>query len=134
MVTADGAGASHGLIARLDELAARRGYELVYSVGWVLGERERAAPRLVPEPAWQIAIDGRGEVRERRADDSRADPCCAHRTCWIEGAHVTELTSLLRGGPHGDQLAGWPAAMRGPICTTASPKLNARAGPAKPTD
>jgi hypothetical protein len=28
MVTADGAGASHGLIARLDELAGRRGYEL----------------------------------------------------------------------------------------------------------
>jgi hypothetical protein len=112
MVTADGAGASHGLIARLDALAGRRGYELVYSVGWVLGERERAALRLVPEPAWQIAIDGRGEVRERRADDSCADLRCAHRACWIEEAHVTELTSLLREGPGGDQLAGWPAAMR----------------------
>ena len=70
MVTADGAGASHDLIARLDKLAARRGYELTYSVGWVLGEREKAALRLVPEQAWQIAIDGRGEVRERRADDA----------------------------------------------------------------
>jgi hypothetical protein len=112
MVTADGAGASHGLVARLDALAARRGFELTYSVGWVLGERERAALRLVPEPAWQIAIDGRGEVRERRAGDACADSCCAHRACWIEEAHVTELTGLLREGPHGDQLAGWPKAMR----------------------
>jgi len=112
MVTADGAGASHGLIARLDQLAGRRGYELTYSVGWVLGERERAALRLIPEPAWQIAIDGRGQVRERRAEDACASSSCAHRACWIEEAHVTELTSLLREGPHGDQLAGWPEAMR----------------------
>jgi Transposase DDE domain group 1 len=112
MVTADGAGASHALVARLDTLAGRRGYELVYSVGWVLGEREKTALRLVPEQAWQIAIDSRGEVRERRADEACADCCCAHRACWIEEAHVTELTGLLRQGPHGDQLAGWPAAMR----------------------
>ena len=112
MVTADGAGASHDLIARLDQLAARRGYELTYSVGWVLVERERAALRLVPAQAWQIAIDGRGQVRERRAEDACASSSCAHRACWIEEAHVTELTSLLREGPHGDQLAGWPEAMR----------------------
>jgi hypothetical protein len=112
MVTADGAGASHGLIARLDALAARRGYELTYSVGWVLGERERAALRLVPEPSWQIAIDARGQIRERRSDDACADAGCAHRACWIEEAHVTELTGLLRQGPHGDQLTSWPAAMR----------------------
>jgi hypothetical protein len=112
MVTADGAGASHGLVARLDALAGRCGYELTYSVGWVLGERERAALRLVPEQAWQIAIDGRGEVRERRADEACASPSCAHRRCWIEEAHVTELTGLLREGLAGDQLEGWPAAMR----------------------
>jgi hypothetical protein len=112
MVTADGAGASHALVARLDTLAGRRGYELIYSVGWVLGERERAALRLAPEQAWQIAIDGRGEVRQRRAGEACADCSCAHRACWIEQAHVTELTGLLRDGPHGDQLAGWPGAMR----------------------
>jgi hypothetical protein len=112
MVTADGAGASHGLIARLDQLAGRRGYELTYSVGWVLGERERAALRLVPEQAWQLAIDGKGEVRERRADEACAESCCAHRRCWVEEAHVSELTGLLRAGPDGDQLDGWPAAMR----------------------
>ena len=37
---------------------------------------------------------------------------CAHRACWIEEAHVTELTGLLREGPAGDQLTGWPATMR----------------------
>ena len=37
---------------------------------------------------------------------------CGHRKCWVEQAHVTELTPLLREGPDGDQLAGWPASMR----------------------
>ena len=104
----DGAGASHDLITRLDKLAARRGYQLTYSVGWALGEREKTALRLVPEQAWQIAIDGRGEVRERRADGACANTCCAHRACWVEEAHVTELTGLLREGPGGDQLRQGP--------------------------
>ena len=112
MVTADGAGASHGLITRLDELAARPGHQLTYSVGWDLGARERAAIRLVPQGAWQIAIDQRGEVRERRADGACTDRSCGHARCWVEEAHVTELTGLLREGPGGDQLDGWPASMR----------------------
>ena len=99
MVTADGAGASHGLITRLDKLAARPGHQLIYSVGWELGARERTAITAVPAHAWQIAIDHRGEVRERRADDACAERCCAHPRCWIEEAHVTELTGLLREGP-----------------------------------
>ena len=112
MVTCDGAGASHDLIARLDKLAARPGYQLIYPVGWELGGRERAAIAAVPAAAWQIAVDARGEVRERRAGEVCGDPGCGHRRCWIEEAHVTELTSLLRQGPAGDQLTGWPAAMR----------------------
>jgi hypothetical protein len=112
MVTCDGAGASHGLIERLDALAARPGHQLIYSVGWELGERERTAIAAVPGQAWQIAIDHHGEVRERRADDACADRGCGHRACWREEAHVTELTGLLRHGPAGDQLDGWPATMR----------------------
>jgi hypothetical protein len=77
IITVDGAGASHELIKHLDKLAARPGYQVIYSVGWALTEREKTAPRLVPEQAWQIAIDGRGEVRERRADDACADVRCA---------------------------------------------------------
>ena len=60
MVTVDGAGASHGLLARLDKLAARPGPQLIYSVGWDLGGRERDAIRLAPQEAWQVAIDHRG--------------------------------------------------------------------------
>jgi len=112
MVTCDGAGASHALIERLDVLAARPGHQVVYSVGWELGAREKAAIAEVPEQAWQIAVDERGEVRERRADQACTGLDCAHRRCWIEEAHVTELTGLLREGPAGDQLDGWPAKMR----------------------
>jgi hypothetical protein len=67
---------------------------------------------LPPWQAWQIAVDHRGQVRERRVDDSCADRSCGHVPCWIEEAHVTELTGLLRGGPGGGQRAGWPASMR----------------------
>jgi hypothetical protein len=112
MPTADGAGFSHKLLEHLDELARRRGFTLVCSCGWELDARQKAAIGLVPEGAWQIAIDHRGEVRERRSDDARADPECGHQACWIEEAHVTELTGLLREGPDGDHLAGWPETMR----------------------
>jgi len=98
---------------RMDQMpAARRGYELTCSVGWALGDREKTALRLVPDRAWQAAIDGRGEVRERRAGDACANLSCAHRACWIEEAHVTELTGLLGHSAGGDQLRAWPAAMR----------------------
>src|SRR5437763_7368960 len=112
MVTCDGAGASHDLIARLDALARRPGHQLIYSVGWELGKREKDAITAVPAQAWQIAVDHRGAVRERRTDDACGDRGCTHRTCWIEEAHVTELTPLLRSGRAGDRLAGWPASMR----------------------
>jgi hypothetical protein len=111
MVTCDGAGASHDLIARLDQLASRRGYQVTWSVGWDLGDRERRAITAVPAAAWQIAVDGHGEVRERRADAACQDRACGHRKCWITEAQVTELTALLRDGRR-DQLTDWPKAMR----------------------
>jgi len=112
MITVDGAGFSHKLIEHLDTLAARRGHTLFYSAGWELDEREKAAIRLVPQDAWQIAVDHRGEVRERRAEQACADLECGHRRCWIEEAHVAELTAVLRQGPGGDRLEGWPEPMR----------------------
>jgi hypothetical protein len=100
------------LITRLDQLASRPGHQLIYSVGWELSAREREAITLVPAHAWQIALDHRGQVRQRRANEACADRCCAHARCWIDQAHVTELTGLLRSGPAGDQLASWPPRMR----------------------
>jgi hypothetical protein len=99
MITCDGARASHALVKELDRLASRHGYQVTYSVGWELAAREKAAIGTVPEPAWEAAIDGKGQVRERRADDACGNQRCAHRECWIEEAHVAELTGLLREGP-----------------------------------
>jgi hypothetical protein len=112
MITVDGAGFSHKLLEHLDKLAARRGHTLIYSAGWELDDREKAAIKLVPQDAWEIAIDHRGEIRERRSEDACGNASCGHRACWIEEAHVTELTGLLRQGPAGDQLEGWPTTMR----------------------
>lgn len=58
------------------------------------------------------AIDALGEVGERRAGDACAGRQCAHHRCWVEEAHVTELTGILRPDAVHDQLAGWPEAMR----------------------
>jgi hypothetical protein len=93
---------SHALVKEPGRLAARHGYQVTYSVGWELAARERTAIGKVPGPAWEAAIDGRGQVRERRADDACGIQRCAHRKCWIEEAHVAELTGLLREGPAGD--------------------------------
>jgi len=112
MITCDGAGASHALVRELDRLASRHGYQVTYSVGWELGAREKAAIGKVPGTAWEAAVDGKGEVRERRADGACPDWRCAHRACWAGEAHVTELTGLLREGPDGDQLKAWPKTMR----------------------
>jgi hypothetical protein len=112
MVTCDGAGASHELVKELDRLASRRGCHLTWSVGWALSAREQQALAKVPATGWEAAIDGKGQVRERRSDDACGSPRCAHPACWIEEAHVTELTGLLREGPLGDQLKGWPEAVR----------------------
>ena len=112
MVTCDGAGASHDLVTELDRLASRHGYQVTWSVGWALSGREQAAIGKIPQTAWESAIDAKGQVRERRADDACGSPRCAHPACWIEEAHVAELTGLLREGPGGDQLRAWPKAMR----------------------
>jgi hypothetical protein len=57
MVICDGAGASHDLVTKLDKLASSRGYQLLYSIGWALGEREKAALAIIPEAAWEAAVD-----------------------------------------------------------------------------
>src|SRR5260221_3996725 len=78
MVTVDGAGASHDLITHLDKLAARPGHQVIYSVGWELGRRERAAVAMVADAARQIALDFPREIRERRARRGRPELQCCH--------------------------------------------------------
>ena len=58
-----------------------------------MGAREQQAIGKVPETAWEAAIDAKGQVRERRADDACQSPRCAHTGCWIEEAHVAAPTT-----------------------------------------
>jgi hypothetical protein len=59
-----------------------------------------------------LVLLSNGDGLGSRADDACPDRSCAHARCWRQEAHVSELTGLLRDGPAGDQLAGWPAGMR----------------------
>ena len=97
IVTCDGAGASHALIKHLDKLAARRGYELTYSVGWALGAREKTALRMV--------LAGRGRPRSMAAGDPRAPRRRRLHRCglrapgvWTEPRHRADRAAALRPG------------------------------------
>jgi len=92
LVTIDGAGSSHAVVAHLAKLNARAGWSVDYSVGFDLDERARVAIGQMPADGWQAALDATGAAR----DD----------------AQVAELTGLLRHSAGGDRLAGWPAGMR----------------------
>ncbi|MGH4011518.1 MAG: transposase [Pseudonocardiaceae bacterium] len=94
LITLDGAGASHGVVNHITTLNASPWRQVHYSIGWDLGERERAAIARVPAGAWGVVLDDEGQPRNPGE------------------AGVVELTGLLRHGPQGDQLAGWPADMR----------------------
>lgn len=92
LITIDGAGSSHAVVEHLRKLNAQPGSSVAYSVGFDLDERARCAIAQMPERGWEPALDAAGDAR----DD----------------AQVAELTGLLREGPDGDRLAGWPADMR----------------------
>ena len=97
LVTIDGAGASHAVVEHLTgwntaKEHGRRGRRVEYSVGWPVDERTRAGIEQLPEQAWTA----------RLAADGRAEP----------GEQVADLTGLLRHGPEGDRLDGWPADLR----------------------
>ncbi|KAA1242586.1 IS1380 family transposase, partial [Mycobacterium simiae] len=92
LITIDGAGSSHAVVEHLEKLNAQPGRSVDYSVGFDLDERARVAIGQMPAQGWEPALDAAGDAR----DD----------------AQVAELTALLREGPGGDRLDGWPAGMR----------------------
>lgn len=97
LVTVDGAGASHNLIKHLDGLNTatehgRRGRSLEYSIGWPVDTRTRTALEAARIQDWSPALTATGDADER--------------------AQVLELTGLLRQGPEGDLLEGWPGDLR----------------------
>jgi Transposase DDE domain group 1 len=92
LITCDGAGSTHALVAHISALNTRPGYQVHYSVGFDFDERVRAVIGHVPDTAWAPALDSAGNPR----DD----------------AQVAELTGLPRHSHSGDRLAGWPPDMR----------------------
>jgi len=97
LVTTDGAGASHDIIDYLSALNTapvhgRRGRRIEYSIGWPVDERTMTAIGELRERDWADAISADGTL----------DP----------GAQVVELTGILRQGPGGDRMDGWPADQR----------------------
>lgn len=97
LVSIDGAGASHEVINHLSALHTapehgKRGRRVEYSIGWPVDERTMAGIEALRERDWEATLDTDGEP----------DPA----------ARAAELTGILRHGPGGDRLGGWPADMR----------------------
>lgn len=97
LVSIDGAGASHDVIDHLTALNTaprhgRRGRRVEYSIGWPVDERTVAGIEQLHERDWGVAVHTDGEP----------DPA----------AQLSELSGVLRRGPGGDRLAGWPPDMR----------------------
>jgi Transposase DDE domain group 1 len=84
LIRGDSAAATHAVLAWLTGQNSRR-RQVEYSVGWAIGEPERAAITALPSSAWSPALDADGGGRG--------------------GADVAELTGLL-------PLPGWPAGIR----------------------
>jgi Transposase DDE domain group 1 len=84
LIRGDSAAATHAVLDWLTaQNTARRRVE--YSIGWSIGEAERAAIGTLPAQAWSPALAADGDLRD--------------------GADVAELTGPLT-------LPGWPAGMR----------------------
>jgi hypothetical protein len=85
LIRGDSAAATHAVLNWLHEQDNKHRRRCEYSIGWSIGEAERAAITSLPATAWTPAIDADGGVRD--------------------AAQVAELTGLLK-------LAGWPPGMR----------------------
>jgi hypothetical protein len=85
LVRGDSAAATHTVLDWLTAQGDKRGRNVEYSLGWSIGEAERAAISALPTAAWSPALAAGGGIRD--------------------GAQVAELTGLLT-------LAGWPPGMR----------------------
>ena len=91
LIRGDSAAGTHVVLDWLTGQNTRR-RTVEYSIGWSVGEPERAAITALPATAWTPALAADGGVREK--------------------AEVAELTGLLT-------LAGWPETMR--LSATGTP-------------
>lgn len=97
LFTIDGAGASHNVIDHLSRLNThaghgKRGRRVEYSIGWPVDERTQGAIGQLRESDWDTGLHADGSPHPEAA--------------------VTDLTGILRHGPAGDQMSGWPDDVR----------------------
>lgn len=85
LIRVDGAGASHGLLERIEALNTTR-RTVRYTVGWKITDADEAAIAALGEAAWEDTVDQDGQIQ---------DAC-----------HVAELTGL------NARVGGWPAGIR----------------------
>jgi hypothetical protein len=112
LVTIDGAGAWHPVVAHLSQLNTAPGRQVHYSIGFDLDRRIRTAIGALPECAWEPALDAAGAPR--------AD------------AEIAELTGLLRSGPGGDKLTGWSTDLRSSAANRSAPAPRSRCSSSTP--
>jgi hypothetical protein len=109
LVSIDGAGASHEVVEHLSGrntalTHGRRGRRVEYSIGWACDERTMTRLGELPESAWVDALSGDGTVDKQ--------------------AQVADLTGILRHGPGGDRMEGWPPDQRVIVRRTPRPAGN----------
>jgi hypothetical protein len=97
LVSIDGAGASHDVITHLTALNTalkhgKRGRRVEYTIGWACDERTMTALGELPGSAWVDALTADGKADKK--------------------AQVADLTGILRHGPDGDRMKGWPPDQR----------------------
>jgi hypothetical protein len=114
LVSIDGAGASHDVVEHLTALNTaathrNRGRRVEYTIGWPVDERTMAGIGRLGEADWGDAVDTGGVP----------DPA----------AQVADLTGILRAGPGGDRLPGWPADLR--VIARRIPASGRQAGQAR---
>lgn len=85
LIRVDGAGASHGLLERIEALGTTR-RTVRYTVGWTITEADEDAIAALPQEAWEAAVDRDADV---------------HSAC-----HVAELTGL------DARVGNWPKGTR----------------------
>jgi hypothetical protein len=106
LISTDGAGASHDFITHLSALNTalihgKRGRRVEYSIGWACDERTMTGIEELPETAWMEALNADGKVDTK--------------------AQVADLTGILRHGPGGDRMDGWPDDQRVIVRRTPRP-------------
>jgi len=112
----DSAAATHKVIDWLTGQGNRRGRAVQYSIGWSIGEPERAAITALTEPAWSPAINADGGVRRLPSREFAIDAAwCAVAAIAADLIAWLQILDL-----DGDLAAAEPKRLRYRVLHTAA--------------